>query len=657
MARSGRRLVGLFGVAAAACGEPASSPAHFLVDVQPGGVTRYTTGVGDQAAIQCSFQLTARVTAAREISAEWTGGVARFYAGVDRSVVLDSVVLSKADMQSAWTSLILDQARPTLSDWSVSARLPFSLEMQFRYRVEGTNTDRTTDRIRVDCGPNVPPGGLPPPAVQVDPQSTGIPHQAEVGPASFRIPVSATAAAGVWQVGVVVSGAVNETHRMNGELKPSLRTQFTVDVPAAAALGEEIRLELYVVDGLLREHRVPIPTRPVVVDRTPPQVRTFRLDRHEHDGIGVRAWYDDSDSLHVRIEATDVRGLRNLRWEGAGVADSVDLDPYREFYWVKIPIRSGWGRAPELRFEISDRSGNRTLIPVAPGDVRIVPRADRPVHRIPLPGTTRDFAPDPVHRRIYVATGERLEVYSLPSLASLAPIGGVDSVVSVDVDETGDTLYVAAGQRRLVRVARTDPTHRVEIPLDPAVTRVTHVRVMTARRLLVAWERAGVPEIVEFSRNGGTPAHRIFAGVSREDWFQRTEDRSRAILVSGGCGTLMNRNGTEIGCVGLPHPGVPVGWDRSGETIVQGSRLLNALLQPLRSIGASGLAPAVTALSADGTQGWMRDRRGWFRVRLSDDEPLERVIAGAFSGPAWVVGGESLVIASPGGGLEVVDLR
>jgi hypothetical protein len=222
------------------------------------------------------------------------------------------------------------------------------------------------------CGPTVTPGT---PAPTVSNVQMSPPGQVEAG-SVVTVSYSVNAPAGLWETEVVLSGAVNATHRLRHQLQTSAVVTQDITLPGGVDLGTPVNVTVRATDGRLlttSTHGAPF----TIVDHTPPTLNSARsktsLFGYPNE-LGGR--FAPGDTIAITWVGFDNDRIAWLGWGIDGpttVRDSV-APTGGETNPLRIRVRPEWVGATALRFWLTDRSGNRSPVMVSPADsFRVVP--------------------------------------------------------------------------------------------------------------------------------------------------------------------------------------------------------------------------------------------------------------------------------------------
>lgn len=314
--------------------------------------------------IQCGVDLEAVVTGRGRVRFE--GATFRWYAGIDRTTILDSLRIPGWQARSAWTADTLTADRIETTSWDVSARAPFDAEILFHYRVLETDA-RGTASTRITCGPVMPPAGAAAPQVTI----TEVTTRPELEPGdTVRLSFLARSDFGLWSSDVTASEAFDLRRVFPNALVGQATHTAAFVVPPGGVLGVPLRFTVRAVDAALQETVVPVTTTMRIVDRRPPEIVSHGP---------VSGDYLVGQPFTISARATDNNQLAWLIYEfGAPVSrtDSVRVaaDVPTSDWNIPLIVQPSWVGTPTFRFFVRDAAGNTSpAIESPPGSLRFLP--------------------------------------------------------------------------------------------------------------------------------------------------------------------------------------------------------------------------------------------------------------------------------------------
>ncbi len=313
--------------------------------------------------IQCGVDLEATVDGPGR--ARFEGATFRWYAGVDRVTILDSLRIPGWQARAAWTSDTLSAERAETTSWDISARAPFDAEIRFHYRDVGTNATGTAT-TRITCGPSLPAGGAPAPTVTI----TEVTSRAELEPGdTVRISYLMRSDFGLWTSEVTAESAFVAQRSFAELMVPLALREAVFEVPKGANLDVPLTLVVRALDPALQATVVRVPTTMRIQDRQPPVIVS-------HGAISGDFLVGQQFPIIVR--ATDNNQLAWLIYEfGAPVnlRDSIRVaaDVPASDWNVPFVIQPSWVGTPTVSFFVRDAAGNASVpIQSLPGELRFL---------------------------------------------------------------------------------------------------------------------------------------------------------------------------------------------------------------------------------------------------------------------------------------------
>ncbi len=583
------------------------------------------------AIIACDVTL--RSTGAGAPGATWREAVLRWYPAQDLRIPFDSAVLSARDVALSWGGADIRDGETQVSAWRFLATIPFTLALEYHYRVVGAAADSSVT-TQATCQPSLPVN----PALPTISTVTILPSGPTIEPGdSLDVSFRATAPAGLWQTIVSVSGACDTTVFLPGFLTQS--TPYAVRVPLGpnCALGASLSVSIITLDAALQATAT-IPVLLSVVDHTPPILSVS----YGGGSLAVSGDYFSGDTLQFEESASDNDQLTYFVWEvlPAGIRDSVLLSSIRVPPYVPVPVRASWGAAVQLRFSALDRSGNRSTVATINTDsLRLHPVVQRPIAWRSIGGDTRQVLPDTKRGVFYVLLGspEQLLTFALADAALLRTMDLPSCWGGFDITASGDSLLFPCPPAEGIGV----------LDLTPSVPQWSIVSLTTLDSANGPW-----PGTV-FAMAGG----RTFVGLSGASatQFQLLQvDLATGAEVlrldaggAGGVGHLYERSpnhdlvlvGDDLGDVqvyhtvtdqfgpltSIPNTGGKFGFSADGQVIAEGMVILDAGLQVVRSVrNLIGDGSSASFLTPDGQDLYYITNAGLIRTRVSDGEIVER---------------------------------
>ena len=612
--------------ALAACRDGGTGPSRVpMLTVQASGSASqpHVLVEGGVQSVACLFSYRLNAAGDAGASASWQGATLRFYVGADRTTPADSLQLTAAELVEEIGSAAIAPGEHRFVELGFVASIPFGMEAEFRYRVQGADATESV-RAYAPCVVPVEQAGSTPARVS-DVVITTSPGPLEPGD-TLKLSWTAESTTGLWETGVVLTGAFQAQHRTPAAFLKQLATSVALVVPRDVRLGEPVQVQVYAVDLLARgTGGIPVLTAPVS-DATVPVLLSATTTGVYGDRL--EGQFRSGDDVRVDVTATDNHQLTHLVYEvgptGAAVRDSVPLTQQGgAFAEVRIPTRPEWSGPGQLRLYVRDRSGNRSREVVsAPGAVRFFTTRSTTVRTAVVPYQPADFAIDTERGQLYVAAaGAAVYFYSLSTLAQAAAVELPASATQVDLWPQGGLLVaLLPAQTSLALVDVAERRVRAYVDLTAGTLRTLYGFRVTAngRALVLGRNEDGRAVVVEV--NLATRAQRVRTDAPAvpvpDAGVYASLDRSR-LLVGAGC--LYRADTDAFGPCEQLWPqsefrGSPFHGSGTGAFWAQDDRVFDAALQ-LRTRIAPGV---IAALSADDRYAWVNDVGYVRRVRVSD---------------------------------------
>lgn len=357
--RPARALASAALLALAACGDDPASPDNVVVlataAVQGEPSVRHLDD--GTPYLQCVVQLGARATGTG--TAQWTGATLRWYTGVAREVVLDSVRLATQDVQDALGGdLTISAGESGTSEWVIAAPLPFWTDIQLRYRPDGGSERTATATFR--CGPPIPPDPAPPAiaSIAVLPEGTVFEARSEL-----QVTFTATSPAALWQSAVTLDGACDVTKVLEEPLQPSTTRVVLVPIPESCRSGVRLGVTVSVLDGAGRTATRRQATTLQLADFSPPRMDLMFFPRPVGTAqVNPSGDYTVGESIQLMPNLWDASGSSWLVWEvqPSGARDSVLVPNGTQV--VGMRTTAGWVGGERLRVFARDLLGQQTPV-------------------------------------------------------------------------------------------------------------------------------------------------------------------------------------------------------------------------------------------------------------------------------------------------------
>ena len=542
--------------------------------------------------------------------ATWLESWLLLYAGPNRSVPIDTVKIPAATMEQAWGAT-LEPGDSAIAGWEFTANVPFAATFVFRYRPP-IGLPKAS-RPSFTCGPDVPPGSVPPTfkTLSVDP-STGEIQSGD----SMRVTYTAESSVGLWQTSVLLSGACEAGQNFPELFALTVTRTVNVFVPSGCTLGQPLEVTVGATDIALRG--VGVRFSLTYVDRTPPTVGAWF-------GYGLsntlQGFFFAGDTLTGSVGAADNNRLAGAFWEvwPAGKRDSIRLAEQSLAQSFAIPIPDSWVGKIQMRMYSRDAAGLVSDTIVSPPDsLRIYPTVARPVRYTQPILDIRAVVPDLRRNKAWVLMQEhnvavhRVYGISLTSMAlvdTIAVHGGWD----LDLTAGGDSLIATAGYGLDVidlRASRPTVSHRSLTSVDSARRQYAqNVRVAENGKVFVilVGQTLNDNKLVEVDLAAGTDHVRTDAGnggVIDGVWFEPSLDRS-VLFLKGSQG--IQKYASATGAFTAPQPlnspsGGGVAVDATGSRVTVGWDLYDGAMRFLRRLDTPSPYSSMPALlSPDGS--------------------------------------------------------
>lgn len=574
------------------------------------------TGQEGVPTIECTTRFDAVAEGSGTGKALWTGGVVRYFTGPERTAPADSIPFDGADIREALGTDGITPGQTQHSAWTLVGALPYEVEMELRYE-QGRRGGSA--KARAACGP-VPSASVQPPAIS---GATLVHAPGTVQPGdSVTLSWTASAAAGLWETGIIVAGVEARIRFGEGSAATSSRS-VRVEVPHV--VNVPMTVQVYAVDAFGRTATAPLAT-PTVQDVTPPLVEMAQAQQvPERTAIWLRGQFGIGDVIPLHLLASDNFGLTYVVYGVGEARDSVQVTTGRFHNGeVRLPVKAAWAGRTDFFVQVRDAGGNLSPRLDADGMSFYPVRAAQAVHAS-LPDVPGQAVIDERRARGWVrfpALSE-LRAYSLPGLGPVRNVALPGPGSDMDLSVTHDTLVVAVGASLALVDARAADAVTV-VPL-PGVQRVTGLRVSAAGEAVIVAE-------METGRFG-LLAYRLATRELRvlsEDlqvWgnvgeVARSLDRRRMVI---GRGCVYDAVSHVTGpCAGGSIFGIgTLAGDHTGARWALDGRVYDAELNPVLEIPRVDHANGAV-LSASGDRVIFNTQDGPLRVRVSDGRYVER---------------------------------
>ncbi|MBW3570059.1 MAG: hypothetical protein KY467_03025 [Gemmatimonadetes bacterium] len=574
----------------------------------------YKSGEEGEQLVECSITFVATVAGDASVKGRWTGGVLRYFVGTSTTAV-DSLVMTGYEMSQAFGGDFAsgEERRAGLG---LLASVPFSLEIELRYRVNGVDA-REPARARTRCGvPVGQPGALPvvsgvnvvPPAGDPEPGDT------------VRVSWTASGSPSLWETGVEVTGSFTAFHAVAGQGRGTITQSVDVVIPRDAVLGQPFQVRVYAADVWLRAVASPAWTSLPVMDRTPPQVFSVTTTRLRQPSLAGQ--YGVGDTMKVYAHVADNHGVTYMVYEFApmGVRDSV---AFRAGHGdaIPIPLGSALVGADGFRLWFRDASGNRTPdVAAAPGAIRVYPVRDVAVRTVPEPGRPEDIVVDPARNRLYalIENTNQLRVYSLPGLELVRTVALPSIYTGLDLTADGDSLLISSRLTPSLVVMDVNATAAPAAFKPQGVADLWGIRIAsTGRAIALARMTDGRTGVLEVDLAAGTARVIVPSVTVREPTagVARSRDRRKMVL---GAGCVFDVQTEQVGpcrTMSTDGRGGPVSGGATGDAWGRTYELFGADLRSVWSLHGPDDDYALDLVPLAGGSAYVGRLRGTLRVR------------------------------------------
>jgi len=615
----------------AACSDStAPVPPDVTVIVSLTQVTAPTiSGFPGEESIECQISL--RATAQGDGRATWNDATLLFYAGPDRTTAVDSIPISKADIQSSWSSADIGVGETQESGWRVSAGIPFGAALVYRYKVPSGEVRST--RITFTCGPEIPANPAPPTITAV----TVTPAGDEIEPGdTIVVHYTAASTIGLWTSTLRMSGACTVEQSFSERLLTTSEHTVLIVVPPGCALGRLLTFSVFAADAVFESVTVPALRSFAVVDRTPPHVIVdYMPDPTKYYFVG--------DTLHPFVWGNDNNSVSWVIWEiqPAGIRDSISGAGGR---FLDIPIPPQWaGTNIQLRFFARDGVGlvSDTARGPAAG-LPIYPTVQPAMHWGTISGDVMNLAVDEKRGALYLLQGNggwRVGGVRTSDIALTESIPLPAMAWDLDMSAGGDSLILALPDLRALGIIdlRESPRRVQLLPIRSLDTTTQQapwqVRVGANGKAYVILEGAPPAQAVLLEVELATGVERVVPGAGniQDARFERSFDGSALIFEKGT--DLFERYDVAaetFTAFGTPRSIYgPLRVDDNGSRVTVGLFVYDGDLQFERRVAAvlGGEAMSGSALTKDGAYLFhILGNRGVARTRTNDGAVVDRFL-------------------------------
>jgi hypothetical protein len=632
----------LLALAVGACGGDSTGlGARIDVDVSLTRLDPPFISVDDEGGplIRCDVAL--RAVARGSGGATWEGATFRWFVGKNATTPVDSAVLPAAEIQESWGNRDIAAGETQESEWAITAGVPFSLTIEYRYRSSGAGRVGTAS-VSFTCGPTIPPGAAPPVIASLTVQPSS--GEVESGQ-TVTVAYTATSEVGLWGTAVELSAC--DTLTLYAErLEKSVTRTVSIPLSPSCQVNTPLHVTVYALDAALQETSRQAATQLMLVDRTPPQVTPLFFPPTGGSATQeIAGDYFTGDSLYLIFNASDNHSLRALVWEilPVGFRDSLVVSGPYASPWMKIPIRPEWTGQIQLRLYARDAAGlTSEAVTSAPGALNVSPTVVLPTAWTTVAGEIREFVIDAPRGAVYLLqTNEsRVAVLSTATMTATRTVATPVPATDLDLSAGGDSLVLAlpAGRALGIIDLRQPSSGVTLIPLAALDTtrdqRPWQVRVAANGKALVSLQgsQPSAYTLLEVDLATGTQRHRTDAGDGGfvgGGHLERSHDRS-VIVVNGGPNLFQPYDAT-TDRFGPRRSATVSDWrpsvDRMGLHVAIGLDVYGETLLHLRRVRAPILGGIPrSALSADGEHLYIvLWNHGIVRSRVSDGMIVDRI--------------------------------
>jgi hypothetical protein len=604
-----------------------------------GNLTVATSPEGKRVA-ECPVELIATVPAGKGGLVTWGDATMRWYFGTDRSAPSDSSVFSGHEIARGWGSPQIGPGEARRAQWRFWAGAPYKATLVLSYQ-EGTKGPLKKVEYTFTCGPEAPQAAVPVPTItglQVYDEGNAIGREVLPG-CMLRVSYVGKSSVGLWETGVVVSGAFSAHVRVPHSLEGHSGHGVSIPIPPDAVVGEPIRIQAYAADAFLQVGTTVFPDSVRLVDRVAPVLVSASLESIPGSVTRLSGTFAEGDTIPLSVRTTarvPVSWLVYTLGAPVNVHDSVAVPSGGQYeHTIRIPTRAGWAGTPPISVYVRGSSSLASnVISSAPGGPNIYPQRVRPVRSAATANPATDMVLDEARGLLYLSFWEkRVEVLSLATMTFGTPITLPAGASGIDLTRKGDTLLVALGNQSLGVVDLARPGSVDQVPLAPGGTAMwaTGVRVAANGKVLVSAAPVGThgASVVEMTSSGTGQRVRTDAAAAGV-WTMaiRSADRSRVIFHNGGlpsCSIVYSAASDAFGsCIGTEQSGT---WSStpSGSRFARGYGVQDVASGPVRVFPFLWQGTYASGISPDGADLYIGAYGGLTRARISDGALLERI--------------------------------
>ena len=662
---------------AAACSESAAPAPSIAVALSLDGTIGPDVRpvLGGQQTVSCQFAFAARTTG--DGKGAWDGGVMRFYAGKERFVPADSLILSSYEAGSFWGDTTIVQGNRKSPWLGIESSLPFTMVLELRYRV---NTEKKITSTQAYCGRDTS-STTPAPVISdvvVDP----ITGDLEPG-GTVTVHFGATSSIGLWRSSAMLSGPCEVVRELNEPLVKSTARTVTLSLPASCEFGPSLSVTVFATDAIGRTTARQIHTPYVLTDKVAPQVSAVTNSGFGNSGptTQLTGTYFSGDTVDLQLRGRDNSRSITVLWEAFGgfYRDSITVADSAMAHRLRLPIPAGWLGSVDVRVTARDGAGNRSsTIVAAPGALEVLPTVTRQVRTIPGAGGVEDAVIDNRRSSAYLleTNDQRVSVVSFTEgrVTRTIPLSSRPS--GMDITAGGDSLIVGLPVERALGIidlrAQSPVVTKLAIPgyEDPTMMFWFYaLRTASNGKVFVIFSKSESPaQMLEVDLASKTQRIREDAVADTPlSWVlaERSVDHSTIAVRKDRCiGRYDAATDRFNACTTLSGIYESMSLDRTGQRILAALDLYDAAWQRRTLQRPVHLnTPKATALSADGAEAYYGlVNSGVARVRTSDGKIMERIPSPVVVGRPFLSSDGRWLLGIPesvGGytGVVVIDLQ
>jgi hypothetical protein len=638
-------MIGLLALAGTACSDSTAPAPPVSVDVSVVKVYPPVLAETEEGfpTIACDVELHAKV--AGDVGVTWTDATVRWYAGIERSMPLDSTTLSAAQVRASWGADGISAGQTLRARWTLTAGAPFSASVDFHFK--SASGDANSTNFQFACG-DVVPAGTPAPTI-TDISVASAPDKLEPLD-TLNLSYSATSAGGLWQTLVHLSGPCDVQRSFAEHLQPEATHSVSMPIPSACQLGVPLQVTVATVDGGLQVGSRSLSTGIKLVDETPPALEATFFSSSGSGDVDLSGIFFGGDSIQVNYSASDNHELNELHWNvlpaGAGVDGSLPVSGSAAAPTIFVPLKETFSGTVQLRVSASDAVGlSSNVITTSAGTTRVYPSLRFPYDSTVDALEAFDMIADARRDVAYLLqpSERRIQVLSLSTMQVSGTISLPSRPGEFDISSGGDSLVVLLPGNYALGIVdlRASSWQTSVVPItaiDHSVEQTRwHLSTLSNGKVFVSamTSASGSDQLIEVDLATGAQRVRTDAGENGYIHFStmaRSLDHS--VVVLNGAMTYFQRYDASTDhfsarkVANTPYL-TPV-LDAIGAHVVIGDELYDASLDYVRKITSP--VPSVQdtthlVLSPDGAVLYqLLGRRGVVRVRVSDGALLDRII-------------------------------